>query len=87
MDLCEVLKHPKVGAVDPKGLTFTTSAVSGLLDWVPWPKEGVSDFAQSRTCHMLTSPRWRPPPTRGRNCPSTFALVCTMPGWSKSYVP
>jgi hypothetical protein len=24
LDLCEVLKHPKPGAVDPKGLTFTT---------------------------------------------------------------
>ncbi len=24
VDLCEVLKHPKVGAVDPKGPTFTT---------------------------------------------------------------
>ena len=24
LDLCEVLKHPKPGALDPKGLTFTT---------------------------------------------------------------
>jgi hypothetical protein len=24
LDLCEVLKHPKPGTVDPKGLTFTT---------------------------------------------------------------
>jgi len=24
LDLCEVLKHPKPGAVDPKGLSFTT---------------------------------------------------------------
>ena len=24
LDLCELLHHPKPGAVDPKGLTFTT---------------------------------------------------------------
>ena len=36
--------------------------MSGLLDWVPWPKEGVSDFAQSpgrATC--VTSPRLAAP--------------------------
>ena len=44
--------------------------MSGLLDWVPWPKEGVSDFAQSpgrATC--VTSPRLAGRPAHTRTQP------------------
>ncbi len=45
LDLCEVLKHPKPGAVDPKGLTFTTErrVVKGKLVSVSMPRRGIQD--------------------------------------------
>ena len=46
LDLCELLKHPKPGAVDPKGLTFTTERRdiaternrSGVTVVAAWPE-------------------------------------------------
>src|SRR3954471_13198779 len=57
LDLCEVLKHPKPGAVDLKGLTFTTER--GVK------KEGETHgFADARRRQLVCPPGT--PPASGR---------------------